>query len=90
MVGNKADVEELREVSYEKGEQLKNELKLDYFIEISSKSNEDTKKIFSQCAKLLYNDIFNNNNNDLTASVMENIMVKKSDDKRNKGKKCSC
>ena len=50
MVGNKADVEELREVSYEKGEQLKNELKLDYFIEISSKSNEDTKKIFSQCA----------------------------------------
>ena len=78
-------MDDAREVSFEIGEQFKNDNNLDYFMEISAKSNDDTKNLFAECAKLIYDDIFNSSNS-ITSYCKKKIMVRKND----RTEKCNC
>ena len=61
LVGNKKDLIEGREVEYDQGQQKKNELNLDGFCEVSSKTGDGIEKLFKEISRILYNDIFNDN-----------------------------
>ena len=61
LVGNKSDLNEGREVKYEEGEQKKNDFSLDGFIEISTKNGNGFEELFKQISRILYDDIFNDN-----------------------------
>lgn len=56
LIGNKVDLEDRREVSFEKGEQfaLKNGINL--FMESSARDSVNSKKVFIEAAKLLLED----------------------------------
>ena len=56
LLGNKADLEDEREVKYEDGEQLKNMYDFLYFNETSAKTGLNVTEVFVEAAKLLYND----------------------------------
>ena len=54
LIGNKADLEEKRQVSREAGEKLCRDHKLNYFLETSAKTGFNIQNIFIQVAKELY------------------------------------
>ena len=56
LIGNKADLEEKREVTYEEGEKLKEENEFLFFKEASAKSGINSKEIFIEAAKILYGE----------------------------------
>ena len=56
LIGNKIDLESQRAVSYEQGQNLKNDYNLDYFVESSAKDGKNTEAIFVEAAKILYNE----------------------------------
>ena len=56
LIGNKSDLEDIREVDKEKAQKLKDEYDLDYFIETSAKTGKNAQEIFIQAAKVLYKD----------------------------------
>ena len=58
LLGNKADLEEERQVTYEEGEQLKNFYDILYFKETSAKTGLNVTEVFVEAAKLLYKDYF--------------------------------
>jgi small GTP-binding protein len=73
LVGNKADLEELRKVKKEEGIKYKNDQKLDLFLESSAKTGYNARNVLVEGAKMLYRDYLkyregeensNNNNND--------------------------
>ena len=59
LVGNKADLENQREVSYEEAEKLKDENGFLFYKEASAKSGLNSKEIFEEAAKILYEE-YNN------------------------------
>lgn len=89
-MGNKAELEDEREVTKEEAMEFVKECKLDYFIEASSKTGMNTEKIFVDAAKLLYKeykDLFkrlsNDKNNDYHkygTNYHEIIELKKKDE----------
>jgi GTPase SAR1 family protein len=56
LVGNKYDLNNERQVSYEEGERYKNDKNLDYFVEASAKLGFNTEKIFKKAAMVLYRE----------------------------------
>ena len=56
LVGNKADLEELRQVSKEEGIKYKNEKNLDVFMETSAKTGYNARNVLIEATKLLYKD----------------------------------
>ena len=56
LIGNKLDLEEQREISYDQGNNIKNDYNLDLFVEASARDGQNTEYIFVQAAKLLYTD----------------------------------
>jgi GTPase SAR1 family protein len=54
VIGNKADLEDRREVTYEEGETFRNEYNLDGFFETSAKTGLNTNELFCEAAGLLY------------------------------------
>ena len=56
LIGNKNDLEEEREVSYEEGEIYANDLDFSKFFESSAKNGFNAKNIFIEAAYLLYED----------------------------------
>lgn len=56
LIGNKADLEGGRKVATKKGENYKNNYKLDEFMETSAKTGLNTQKLFVEAAKLLLRD----------------------------------
>ena len=56
LIGNKSDLENEREVSYEEAKKFKDENQICYFEETSAKTGLNTKKVFEEAAKILYND----------------------------------
>ena len=86
LVGNKIDLEDGREVQIEEGIQKRNEFHLDGFCEISAKNGDGIEDLFKQISKILYNDIFNDN--DISSSVKRNIKLKEFRENKNKRKCC--
>ena len=62
LIGNKADLEEKREVNKDVAEKYKNDYDLDYFIETSAKTGMNAQEIFVQAARTLYDDYILYNN----------------------------
>jgi len=57
LIGNKNDVEEEKKViTYEQGEKIKNDNRIDLFMETSAKSGFNVMKLFCDAAKILYED----------------------------------
>ena len=54
LVGNKADLEEERNVTREEGEKFKKDNKLDLFMETSAKTGNNANNVLIEAAKLLY------------------------------------
>ena len=86
LVGNKIDLEDGREVQYEEGLQKKNEFHLDGFCEISAKNGTGVEDLFKQISKILYNDIFNDD--DIRSSVKRKIKLKEFRDNKIERKCC--
>ena len=56
LIGNKADLEDEREVTSNEAEKFKEENGIHYFGETSAKSGLNAKEVFIEAAKLLYNE----------------------------------
>ena len=56
LIGNKSDLEELREIDKETAEKYKKEYGLDYFIETSAKTGMNVQEIFIHAARELYKE----------------------------------
>jgi len=53
LIGNKADLENEREVTTAEAEKLKNDYEFDLFMETSAKTGFNAKKIFIEAAKII-------------------------------------
>ena len=56
LIGNKADLENEREVTYEEAKKYKEENQILYFEETSAKTGLNAKKVFEESAKILYSE----------------------------------
>lgn len=56
LIGNKADLEDKRKVTKERGEALKEDYGLDNFMETSAKTGLNAQLLFFQAVKLLYSE----------------------------------
>ena len=56
LIGNRADLEESRQVSKEQALQFKEDWELDLFMEVSSKTGYNIQEMFIEASKLLYFD----------------------------------
>jgi len=56
LIGNKKDLEEQRMVKYEEAKKFKDENQLLYFEETSAKTGINTKEVFIEAAKILYEE----------------------------------
>ena len=56
LIGNKSDLEDERAVSREEAEKFKNDFELDLFMETSAKHGINSTELFTEAAKLLFND----------------------------------
>ena len=54
LVGNKSDLEEQRQISYEEGQDLANKEKFDLFIEVSAKMTFNIDELFFEAVKICY------------------------------------
>ena len=59
LIGNKADLEAKRAVSFEEAQKFKEENEILFFMEASAKSGINAKKIFNEAAKILYDEYLN-------------------------------
>ena len=57
LVGNKIDLENLRQVTYEEGAQLAADTKMDYF-ETSAKLNQNVDEVIGHMMELVYKRMF--------------------------------
>ena len=62
LVGNKADLEKGREVSFEEGKNIKNENKFEYFCEVSAKTGQGIAQLFEKIIEMLSDEVINNQN----------------------------
>jgi hypothetical protein len=56
LIGNKCDLTQNRQVTYEEGLKFQQESKIDFFTETSAKLKHNTAEAFENCAKLLYSE----------------------------------
>ena len=90
LIGNKSDLEDNRVVNYEQGRKLETDYNLDFFTECSARDGTNIEYIFSQAAKILYNDFikYKRTGNNLLRNIESNKPVKKIINNDNKKKKC--
>ena len=55
LIGNKLDLEDKREVSFEEANKFKNDNNIDLYMETSAKTGYNIKEVFVEATKLLYN-----------------------------------
>ena len=94
LIGNKSDLETEREVDYEVALKFKEENQILYFEETSAKTGLNSKKVFEEAARILYNEQKNyksNSKNDGLINDMKiNINVPKKLKKTEKKRKNGC
>ena len=93
LVGNKADLEEKREVQKEEGLKYKNDQQLDLFMESSAKTGYNARNVLVEAAKILYKDYLKlkeaeENENNPNKNNSRNQKISKQEDGNNKKKKC--
>ena len=90
LIGNKADLEEKREVDKNEAEKYKEDYDLDFFIETSAKTGINAQEIFIQAAKILYRDYIAYNNEKKNKENKEKGNNKKLDEKNENKNKNQC
>ena len=93
LVGNKADLEENRQVQKEDGLKYKNDQKLDLFMECSAKTGYNARNVLVEAAKILYKDYLKlreaeENENNPNKNNSGNQRINKQEDGKNPKKKC--
>ena len=93
LVGNKADLEENRQVQKEDGLKYKNDQKLDLFMECSAKTGYNARNVLVEAAKILYKDYLKirdaeENENNPNKNNSGNQKISKQEDEKNSKKKC--
>lgn len=81
LIGNKCDLDEKREVSYEKGQKFKEDHKLDFFVETSAKSGVNIDEIFRRAGIILYKEYMKYKslyNSSMTGTVFDSSETKNS------------
>ena len=97
LIGNKCDLEDNREVTYEEAKKFKEENQIIFFEETSARTGINAKQVFTQAAKILFSEHlnyrkraknieFNDNNTSFTSynSVVPSKLIKV-ETKRNSG-----
>jgi small GTP-binding protein len=91
LVGNKADLEEKRQVQKEEGEKYKNDQKLDLFMESSAKTGYNARNVLVEAAKILYKDYVKYRDaeeNEKNQNNSGNQKIVKQEDGKSEKKKC--
>ena len=94
LIGNKLDLENIREVSFDEGKKYANEHNACYFNETSAKNGLNAKEVFIQAAKVLYLDYLKYKNKGLGAGNRNSnsrkitIPMKKHNKKKKKKEGC--
>ena len=79
LIGNKVDLENNRKVKKEEGENLKKINKFDLFMETSAKTGFNTKELFIEIGKMLYDNYKN------YKKIKPRIVINSKEPKDNKG-----
>ena len=95
LIGNKVDLEEEREVSFEEAKEYSEEHNFNYVNETSAKTGFNAKDVFIQAAKVLYLEHIKyksraNKAGNTDTNNAQNIPMKVSMDKENKRKQGGC
>ena len=94
LIGNKADLENEREVDYDVAQKFKEENQIIYFEETSAKTGFNSKKVFEEAAKILYDETknykSNSKNNELISDIKKSINMPKKLKKAEKKRKNGC
>ena len=94
LIGNKADLESEREVDYDVAQKFKEENQILYFEETSAKTGLNSKKVFEEAAKILYDETknykSNSKNNELISDIKKSINMPKKLKKAEKKRKNGC
>ena len=92
LIGNKADLQNEREVSFEEAKRYKDENQLLYFEETSAKSGLNSKEVFTEAARILYKEHkkykLRANNPSLNANNQSNTPTKLTKVEQNRNKGC--
>ena len=92
LIGNKADLENEREVSFEEAKRYKEENQLLYFEETSAKSGLNSKEVFTEAARILYKEHkkykLRANNPSLNTNNQSNTPTKLTKVEQNRNKGC--
>ena len=91
LIGNKADLENERTVDYDVAQKFKEENQILYFEETSAKTGLNSKKVFEEAARILYNEAknykSNSKNNELINDIKKNSNIPKKLKKTEKKKR---
>ena len=87
LIGNKADLEDKREVDKKVAENFKNDYELDLFMETSAKTGFNARELFVEAAKLLFKD-YNQYKNSNKGKVLK--IENTANNNENKKKKGCC
>ncbi len=92
LIGNKADLTNEREVSYEEANRFKEENQLLYFEETSAKTGINSKKVFTEAARILYQEHnkykTRANNTNFNGNKQNNTPTKLNKVEQNRNKGC--
>ena len=93
LIGNKSDLENERVVTTEEARKFKEENQILYFEETSAKSGLNTKEVFSDAARILYNEHKNyklRSKSESLANTIQKVEVPKKLGKKKKKRKKGC
>ena len=93
LIGNKSDLENERVVSTEEARKYKEENQILYFEETSAKSGLNTKEVFAEAARILYNEHKNyklRSKSESLANTIQKVEVPKKLGKEQKKRKKGC